>query len=65
MFFRDTQVSSGFSGHPGRLQVAGIARDRQVHDVPTQLEYGVEVCYTTGTERFPLTGLTFDVASKA
>ena len=28
-------------------------------DVPTQLEYGVEVCYTSGPETFPLTGLTF------
>ncbi len=31
-------------------------------DVPTQLEYGVEVCSTSGTETFPMTGLTFNVS---
>ena len=31
-------------------------------DVPTQLEYGVEVCSTTGSETFPMTGLTFNVS---
>jgi hypothetical protein len=31
-------------------------------DAPTQLEYGVEVCSTSGTETFPVTGLTFSVS---
>jgi hypothetical protein len=31
-------------------------------DVPTQLEYGVEVCSTTGAETFPMTGLTFSLS---
>ena len=65
MFFRDTQVSSGSVDILAAfkwLVSQGIVKST---DVPTQLEYGVEVCYTTGTERFPLTGLTFDVASKA
>ena len=30
--------------------------------VPTQLEYGVEVCSTTGSETFPMTGLTFKLS---
>jgi hypothetical protein len=30
-------------------------------DVPTQLEYGVEIASTKGSETFPLTGLTFDL----
>ena len=31
-------------------------------DAPTQLEYGVEVCSTSGQETFPMTGLTFSVS---
>ncbi len=31
-------------------------------DVPTQLEYGVEVCSTNGSETFPMSGLTFNVS---
>jgi hypothetical protein len=31
-------------------------------DVPTQLEYGVEICGTTGTQTFPMTGLTFNLS---
>jgi hypothetical protein len=31
-------------------------------DAPTQLEYGVEVCATSGQETFPMTGLTFSVS---
>ena len=30
-------------------------------DVPTQLEYGVEICSTDGPETFRLTGLTFSL----
>lgn len=37
----------------------GIA---QASDPITQLEYGVEVCSTTGTEDFSLTGLTFNLS---
>jgi hypothetical protein len=64
MFFRDTQVSSGSVDVLAAfkwLVSQGIVKST---DVPTQLEYGVEVCYTTGTERFPLTGLTFALTSK-
>ncbi len=31
-------------------------------DVPTQLEYGVEISSTSGTETFPMTGLTFNLS---
>jgi hypothetical protein len=30
-------------------------------DVPTQLEYGVEICSTNGTQTFPMNGLTFSL----
>jgi hypothetical protein len=62
MFFRDTQVSSGsvdllaaFNWLVSHGYVAASA-------VPTQLEYGVEICYTSGSETFPMTGLTFSVS---
>ena len=31
-------------------------------DVPTQLEYGVEICSTVGTETFPTTGFTMSLS---
>ena len=31
-------------------------------DVPTQLEYGVEICSTSGAQTFPLTGLPFSLS---
>jgi hypothetical protein len=31
-------------------------------DVPTQLEYGVEICSTNGSESFPMTGLSFSLS---
>jgi hypothetical protein len=61
MFFRGTQVKSGSVDILAAFQwlvSQGIVRST---DVPTQLEYGVEVCYTSGAESFPLTGLTFSV----
>jgi hypothetical protein len=62
MFFRDTQVSSGSVDILAAFQwlvSQGIVKST---DVPTQLEYGVEVCYTTGSETFPMTGLTFNLS---
>jgi hypothetical protein len=41
------------------LQGKGLVKGT---DVPTQLEYGVEICSTSGTQTFPLTGLTFSLA---
>ena len=62
MFFRQNQVTSG------SVDILA-AYDWLVHngyvsanDVPTQLEYGVEICSTNGNETFPMTGLTFSLS---
>lgn len=62
MFFRQTQVTSGsvdLLAAFNWLVTNGYVKST---DVPTQLEYGVEVCTTVGTETFPMTGLTFSVS---
>ena len=61
MFFRDTQVKSGsvdILAAFNWLVSQGLVKST---DVPTQLEYGVEICSTTGSETFLVTGLTFSV----
>ena len=61
MFFRDSQVSSGSVDILAAfdwLVSHGLVKSS---DVPTQLEYGVEIASTSGSEAFPLTGLTFSV----
>jgi len=61
IFFRDNQVSAG------SVDILAIYQWEVAHDyakttdVPTQLEYGVEVCSTTGAETFPMNGLTFSL----
>ncbi len=61
IFMRETQVLSG------SVDILGIYQWEVSHgyasnnDVPTQLEYGVEVCATNGNETFALTGLTFSL----
>lgn len=62
MFFRDTQVSSGSVDILAALQWLASQGIVQSTDAPTQLEYGVEVCSTVGSETFPMTGLTFSVS---
>ena len=62
IFFRDSQVSSGSVDILAAFQwevSEGLAKST---DVPTQLEYGVEISATSGTETFPMTGLTFNVS---
>ena len=62
MFFRDTQFSAGsvdILAAYNWLVSNGLFNSS---DVPTQLEYGVEVCATNGPETFPLTGLTFNLS---
>ena len=62
MFFRDAETSSGSVDILAALQwlvSEGLVKST---DVPTQLEYGVEVCSTTGAETFPLTGLSFNLS---
>ena len=61
MFFRDTQVTSGSVNILAAWQWEVANGYAKSTDVPTQLEYGVEVCYTSGAETFPMNGLTFTV----
>lgn len=59
IFMRQSQVQSGSVDilAAWKWEVAhGYAK---ATDVPTQLEYGVEICATNGTETFPTTGLSF------
>ena len=62
MFFRDTQVTSGSVNILAAWQWEVANGYASASDVPTQLEYGVEVSYTSGTETFPMTGLTFNAS---
>lgn len=61
MFFRGTQVSSGSVDILAALQWLVTNGYVKSTDVPTQLEYGVEICSTVGAETFPTTGLTFSL----
>lgn len=65
MFFRDRQVSAGSVDILAAFRWLASRGLVKFSDVPTQLEYGVEVCYTSGVETFPLTGLSFQVSQKA
>jgi hypothetical protein len=59
IFFRDTMVKSGSVDILAAMKwlvAQGLVKST---DVPTQLEYGVEICSTKGSETFPLTGVTF------
>jgi hypothetical protein len=62
MFFRDAQTASGSVDILGAFQWLVSQGLVKSSDVPTQLEYGVEVCSTSGAETFPLTGLSFNVS---
>lgn len=62
MFFRDTPVASGSVDILAALQWLVSQGIVQSTDAPTQLEYGVEVCSTVGSETFPMKGLTFGVS---
>lgn len=61
IFIRDTMVKSGSVDLLAAMKwlvTQGLVKSTAV---PTQLEYGVEVCSTSGTETFPMTGLTFNL----
>jgi hypothetical protein len=62
MFFRQTQVMSGSVDILAAFQWLVSQGLVKASDVPTQLEYGVEISYTSGTETFPTTGLTFSAS---
>ena len=54
-------VKSGSVDILAALQVLEAEGYVQPTDVPTQFEYGVEICSTVGAETFPLTGLTYNL----
>ena len=62
MFFRQTMVQYGSVDILAAFNWLAANGYVKSSDVPTQLEYGVEICATSGTETFPLTGLTFNVS---
>ncbi len=59
IFFRDSQVASGSLDILAIYQWEVANGYAKSTDIPTQLEYGVEVCSTSGNETFPMNGLTF------
>jgi hypothetical protein len=62
VFTRDVMVSSGSVDILAALQALESRGLVKSTAVPTQLEYGVEICSTSGSETFPLTGLTFNLS---
>ena len=62
MFFRDTQTNSGSVDLLAAFQWEVAHGYAKSSDVPTQLEYGTEVCYTSGSETFNTTGLTMSLS---
>lgn len=62
MFFRSSQVQSGSVDLGAALRWEAANGYALSSDVPTQLEYGVEVVAAGAGEAFPLTGLTFSGA---
>jgi hypothetical protein len=63
IFVRDVQVSSGSVDILGAYNYEISQGLAKATDAPTQLEYGIEIVSTTGTQTFPLTGLTFSLSS--
>jgi hypothetical protein len=62
MFIMSNQETSGAVNLLGIFQWEVANGYANASDMPTQLEYGVEICSTSGTETFPMTGLTFSVS---
>jgi hypothetical protein len=62
IFFRDNQVASGSVDLLAAFNFEVSQGWATASDVPTQLEYGVEICSTTGSQTFPLTGLSFNLS---
>lgn len=65
IFARESQVSSGSVNILAAFQwevAHGYAKATQI---PTQLEYGVEIAGTSGTEKFSVNGLTMSLATTA
>ena len=62
IFMRVNQVQSGSVDILAAWQWEVANGYAKSTDVPTQLEYGVEVCSTNGNETFPMNGLTFNLS---
>jgi hypothetical protein len=61
IFFRQNMVSSGSVDILAAMKYLVSRGLVKSTDVPTQLEYGVEICSTNGTQTFPMNGLTFSL----
>ena len=62
MFFRGLQTTSGSVDILAAFKWLVSQGYVSSSDVPTQLEYGVEIASTSGSETFPMTGLTFNLS---
>jgi hypothetical protein len=62
MFFRGSQTTAGSVNILAAFQWLVSHGYVSSSDVPTQLEYGVEIASTSGSETFPMTGLTFHLS---
>jgi hypothetical protein len=60
-FFRDTQVKSGSVDILAALKWLQTNGHLTASDKLTQIEYGVEICSTVGTQRFDTTGFTVNL----
>ncbi len=61
MFFRDTQVASGSVDILAAYHWEVAHGFANASDIPTQIEYGTEVAYTSGTETFNTTDFGVNV----
>jgi hypothetical protein len=61
MFFRDTQVKSGSVDILAAYKWLVTQGKLKSTDVPTQIEYGVEICSTAGNQRFDTTAFTISL----
>lgn len=61
IFFRDSQVTNGSADLLAAWNWEVSHGYAKATDTPDELEYGIEVTATTGTQTFTLNGLTFNV----
>lgn len=61
IFMRENQVQSGSVDILAAWQWEVANGYAKASDVPTQMEYGVEICATTGAETFPVTNVGFSL----
>ncbi len=61
MFFRDTQIASGSVDILAAYQWEVAHGFANASDIPTQIEYGTEIAYTSGTETFNTTDFSVNM----